>query len=378
MGRRKVSKVIKSPFKLRQRKLSDGRISLFIDFIKNGKHKYEFLNLYLLPETSEKIRRENQKVSRQADEILQERTVSYLITKSEERIVKDLSETPLTEFIDIIIDERTTKTHKRTNQLTTARYNLNLFRPGTKLCDIDKKFCMEYSMWLKTSYRTKWGNLLKSQTAFDYFWQLGIILKNAQRMGYLKSNPWNQLDNKDKVREPEREHRFLTLDEVKLLETTPYKKDMIRRAFLFACFCGLRISDVLNLKWQDIKDGNGYKYLTIIMKKTSKPITIPLTAKALEWLPGKIENEKVVFYGLPCESQIRKHLKKWARLAGISGKFHFHVSRHTYGTMLMTAGVDIYTASKMMGHSDIRATQLYANIIEQKKKEAVNLVDNLF
>ena len=57
---------------------------------------------------------------------------------------------------------------------------------------------------------------------------------------------------------------------------------------------------------------------------------------------------------------------------------HFHLSRHTYGTMLITAGVDLYTASKMMGHADVRPTQIYAKIIDKKKEEAVSLIDKAF
>ena len=57
---------------------------------------------------------------------------------------------------------------------------------------------------------------------------------------------------------------------------------------------------------------------------------------------------------------------------------HFHLSRHTYGTMLITAGVDLYTASKMMGHADVRTTQIYAKIVDSKKIEAVDMVDRMF
>lgn len=56
----------------------------------------------------------------------------------------------------------------------------------------------------------------------------------------------------------------------------------------------------------------------------------------------------------------------------------FHLSRHTYGTMLITAGVDLYTASKMMGHADVRPTQVYAKIVDKKKEEAVSLIDKVF
>ena len=81
---------------------------------------------------------------------------------------------------------------------------------------------------------------------------------------------------------------------------------------------------------------------------------------------------------MPSYTTIRKHLQKWAEDAGLDKHLHFHLSRHTYGTMLITAGVDLYTASKMMGHADVRTTQIYAKIVDSKKIEAVDMVDKMF
>lgn len=378
MGRRKKSIVDKSPFKLRQRQLSDGRISLFIDHTVDGKHRYEFLKLYLLPETSEKIKRENARTMRQAEEIARLRTESLIEEKSDEAAVKDLSETLLIDFIDIYAEDYRRSHGRENRQMTTVRGLLHLFRKDARLCDIDKNFCLDYSDWLKHTYVSRRGRNLAPQTVFGYFWQLGLLLSNARRMGYIKNNPWDQLDTSEKVREPEREHRFLTFEEVRILENAPCHKEVIKRAFLFSCFCGLRISDVLGLRWRDLIFNNGIWYASIIMKKTSKPVSIPLPDKAVDWLPEKSGADAKVFEGLPSETMIAKHLKRWCRDAGITGSIHFHVSRHTYGTMLITAGVDLYTASKLMGHSDVRATQVYAKIIDKKKQEAVSLIDNVF
>ena len=99
--------------------------------------------------------------------------------------------------------------------------------------------------------------------------------------------------------------------------------------------------------------------------------------KALSWLPERREPESSVF-SLPSRTNLRKHLQKWAEQAGLERDLHFHLSRHTYGTMLITAGVDLYTASKMMGHADVRPTQVYAKIVDKKKEEAVSLIDKVF
>lgn len=105
MGRRKQSKVDKSPFKLRRRKLSDGRESLFIDRTVDGKHEYEFLKLYLVPETSVKAKRENAKTLRQAEEIILAKTEDMVDDKAREEAAKDKSKMPLSDFIDLLMEE---------------------------------------------------------------------------------------------------------------------------------------------------------------------------------------------------------------------------------------------------------------------------------
>ncbi len=379
MGRRKTSKVDKSPYKLRQRTLADGRVSLFIDHTVNGKHEYEFLKLYLLPETSEKIRRENARTLRKAEKIILEKGEAFIHEKAETAKGQDKSSILLCEFIDILISHYKERSMNTYRDLITARKTFENFRPGCRLCDIDKKFCVDYRDWLLSYRSQRTGRTLAKKTAFGYFWQLADILSNAMYMGYIKSNPWKLLDTSDKMTEPPTTRGFLTLEEVAILEATPYKHENIRRAFLFCCFCGLRISDMLNLRWQNISKSGDTVMLSFIMKKTAKPVSVPLTSKAIGYLPerGDAPSDSLVFADLPSQTIIGKHLKNWAKQSGICKNVHFHMSRHTYGTMLMTAGVDLYTASKMLGHSDVRATQVYAKIIDKKKTEAMDLLDRV-
>lgn len=378
MGRKRASKVDKSPYKLRQRKLADGRISLFIDHAVNGKHEYEFLKLYLLPETSEKARRENARTMRKAEEIIFERSETLIQDKVDSIKSQDKSSILLCDYIDILISHYKERSMNSYKGLVTARKNFENFRPGCRLCDVDKKFCMDFREWLQSCRSPRTGKPLAKKTVFGYFWHLADILNNAVRMGYIRNNPWKFLDTADKVTEPPTTRGFLTLEEVGVLEATPYKHEKIRRAFLFCCFCGLRISDMLNLRWQNISRSGDTVIVTFTMKKTAKPISVPLSSKAIVYLPerGDAPSDSLVFAGLPSESFISLHLKKWASECGITKNIHFHISRHTFGTMLMTAGVDLYTASKMLGHSDVRATQVYAKIIDKKKTEAMDLLDN--
>ena len=377
MGRRKQSKVDKSPFKLRRRKLSDGRESLFIDRTVDGKHEYEFLKLYLVPETSVKAKRENAKTLRQAEEIILAKTEDMVDDKAREEAAKDKSKMPLSDFIDLLMEEYKQRGQPSYRHLRASRTKFEKFYPGARLCDMDKKFCTDYAEWLQSEPLTPQGKPLAQATACSCFWILGIVLSAAWQRGYIKNNPWRLLSFQEKIARPESKREFLTLDEVRKLENTPYVKENIRMAFLFACYCGLRVGDVTNLCWKDISVNGGRHFVSVVMQKNSKPISLPLPAKALSWLPERREPESSVF-SLPSHSVLRKHLQKWAEQAGLGKHLHFHLSRHTYGTMLITAGVDLYTASKMMGHADVRPTQIYAKIIDKKKEEAVSLIDKAF
>ena len=297
--------------------------------------------------------------------------------KAQEAAAKDKSQMLLSDFISMLMEEYKQRGQPAYLRLRAARTKLEKFRPGARLCDIDKKFCVDYAEWLQSEPLTPQGKPLAQATAFSSFWNLGITLSSARQKGYIKSNPWELLGSHEKIQQPEGKREFLTFEEIRKLEQTPYIKENIRKAFLFACYCGLRVGDVTDLRWSDISVNGGRHFVSVVMQKNSKPISLPLPAKALSWLPERGEPESSVF-SLPSRTNLRKHLQKWAEQAGLERHLHFHLSRHTYGTMLITAGVDLYTASKMMGHADVRPTQVYAKIVDKKKEEAVSLIDKVF
>lgn len=115
-----------------------------------------------------------------------------------------------------------------------------------------------------------------------------------------------------------------------------------------------------------------------MQQKTSAPIILPLSKQAVKWLTEIGEADDLVFGLLPNMGNLELNLQSWAKKAGIKKHLTFHVARHTFATMMLTLGADIYTVSKLLGHRSVRATQTYAKIIDSKKDEAVNLVDKIF
>ena len=206
------------------------------------------------------------------------------------------------------------------------------------------------------------------------------MLNWAVRNDYLSENPFTHIAAADRIHRPESKREFLQIDEIKkLIATECPTRPAVKNAFLFSCYCALRISDIVNLTWGDIhKDGDQWRVFTV-MEKTKDPIYLPLSQQAMKWLPerGDAKDEDKVF-DLPSESRICIILDKWAKAAGITKHVTYHVSRHSFATMMLTLDVDIYTTSKLLGHKNIATTQIYAKIIDQKKDEAVNRVNDIF
>ena len=208
---------------------------------------------------------------------------------------------------------------------------------------------------------------------------LNGALNKAVRDGLIPGNPMKQLDKREKFQPSPEEREFLTIDEVRTLMETPCTNEQVKKAFLLSCFVGLRLGDVRELTWAKVMntpDGNT-QYVHVWMEKTQKPINVPLSNEALRYMEKKEDPDAKLFKLPTSDATINYHIKKWMKAAKIDKKISYHCSRHTFATMMLTLGADLFTTSKLLGHANVTTTQIYGKIID-KKTEAVNLVDNLF
>ena len=203
----------------------------------------------------------------------------------------------------------------------------------------------------------------------------------AVREGLINSNPFKLLDAKEKPQKKSAMREFLTIEELRTLIATPCRYDIVKKAFLFSCFTGLRYSDMMALKWNEIHKAADGKTLYIEHEqvKTKNTVTIPLSNEALKWMPRKSKDSERVFHQLRITSTtVEVVLGEWMQEAGIQKHITYHCSRHTAATLLLTLGADLYTVSKILGHQSIRMTEVYAKIVDKKKIETMNLVNNMF
>ena len=127
---------------------------------------------------------------------------------------------------------------------------------------------------------------------------------------------------------------------------------------MFSCFTGLRWGDICQLQWRDIKESGGIYRFSIVMQKTQEPITNKLNTEAIQWIPPRQENPNQPVFPMPCLSCVENVIAHWVAKAQIAKHVTFHTARHSYATMVLTAGVDIYTISKLLGHRNVRTTTL--------------------
>lgn len=161
---------------------------------------------------------------------------------------------------------------------------------------------------------------------------------------------------------------FLTLDELRKLASTPCDIPVLKDASLFSCLTGLRASDILALDWKNIvKNADGAWCMRLRTEKTDTETTLPLSDEALALCgtPGT----GLVFKGL-LRHHMQKPLEKWLREAGIDKHITFHQSRHTFATLQVAQGTDIYTVQHLLTHKNVGTTQIYADIVDEKMREA--------
>ena len=185
----------------------------------------------------------------------------------------------------------------------------------------------------------------------------------------IEVSPFEKLPKYVKPKSIEFEKSFLTIDELKsLVATTNSIKPKYSRPFLFSCFSGLRLSDVQNLKWTDVRDGA----LHIRQIKAKNLNIIPLSKQATEILDALDKSTENVFESFTNPNFIR-NLERWLISANVKKRVSFHSGRHTFATLYLTVGGSIWTLQKVLGHKNIEQTLIYGKIIDaDKAKEIAN------
>lgn len=386
MGRKKKEIKMKEPVRIREKRLNDGNVSLYLDMYYMGARKKEGLKLYLVPEVNAAAKLQNKNTLKLAEQIKAERIIDIqrhgLVNW--ENVKK--GRMTLAAWVEKYTKDENGLTpasmrSKRNAQARVEQYLLYIGKPNLGLKEVDKDFCKGFIAFLKTCTFNNGKKTLGSTTCRIFMNRLAAALNMAVSEGLIDSNPFKLLDAKEKPQKKSAIREFLTIEELRTLIATPCRYDIVKKAFLFSCFTGLRYSDMMALKWNEIHKAADGKTLYIEHEqvKTKNTVTIPLSNEALKWMPRKSKDSERGFHQLRITSTtVEVVLGEWMQEAGIQKHITYHCSRHTAATLLLTLGADLYTVSKILGHQSIRMTEVYAKIVDKKKIETMNLVNNMF
>lgn len=369
-----------SPVHLRTKKIAHGKESIYLDIVKDGVRSKEFLGLYLVPEQTRADKVINRATMKTAEEIRARRIVDLLEGRVS-FVGEGASKVKLMDWLEeqrVYYHDNGNMNYSKTIHNLKRHIGLFVSKPMT-MKDVTPAFLRRFLEYLRSNGANKYGGRLCNETIYTYFTVLSILMNKAVRLEIIASNPFHKLSQAEKPQRRTKKKEYLTLDEVKRMAEAECDDWRVKFAFMFCCFTGLRYIDVSRLKWKHIVEvGEGEYQIELVQQKTKEPVYVPLSSNALKWLPERgYDGRENYIFKFRDRSIIYEYLNRWAEAAGIEKHVTFHMSRHTCATLLLYYGADLYTVSKILGHTSIKTTQVYAKVADEMKRKAVGNIPDV-
>ena len=380
-----TEKTIKEPIRIRQKELANGNISLYLDIYIGGKRKYEFLKLYLIPEKTREDKEKNRQTMQLANSIKSKRIVEYqngeFGFKSNYKL-----DTLFFDYYRAMCEKRHGNPESRGNwgNWYSCLHHLMKYEKNERItfADITPEWVQGFRDYLDNEavawshdYRKRIKDKpLARNSKLSYFNKLRACLNQAFEDRIIPINPCRGVE---RFRPEEGTRMYLTIDEVRLLAQTDCEYPRIKDAFLFSCMTGLRRSDILRLTWGDIHKQGDFTRIIFRQKKTEGQEYLDITPQAAQLMGDPKGINDPIFEDIHSPSCTNKAVQEWVLNAGIHKKISFHCARHTFATMMLDLGTDIYTVSKLLGHRDLSTTQIYVKVLDKNKQKAVSNIPDI-
>lgn len=366
---------------LRKRPLENNKVSLYLDFYppiqdpSTGKKKRrDYLGLHIFASPKTPTEKEFNRICLlKAESIRNQKEIEFLSNNfgfydkfNQKR-----------DFLQYFLDKGRSRSSSMGNygNWKSAYEHLNIYSGGScTFSEVTPEFCEGFKDYLSRTKSIGRNQKLSANTQLSYFAKLRASLKDALKEKIITSDPCISITN---VRAEGSNRVYLTQSEVKKLYLTPcHQLPELRLASLFSCMTGLRWSDIEKLTWEEIEDPDQstISLLKYRQRKTGRFEYLPISNQAREIL-GERQNQKDrVFPKLKYSATNNTILKNWVHNAGILKNITFHCFRHTYATLQLAGGTDIYVISGNLGHSQLKTTEIYTKITSEKKVEAADKI----
>ncbi len=297
----------------------------------------------------------------------------FLGTDQNEITLIKLGEYHNTEMKDKLADG-TMKNYYTTQKYIGKFLKEKYHRADITLAELNYKFILDFESYLSKHQPKDHQKQLHNNGIMKHIERLCKMVNMAITMDWLEKDPFAKYKQHfDKV-----ERFYLTKEELSAIENKKFsieRLQTVKDLFIFSCYTGLAYIDTMNLTAGNIVKGiDGNDWLITSRQKTDTDVRIPLLPQAEELIKKYHNHPKAVNYGtlfpIISNQKLNAYLKEIADLCNINKAITFHIARHTFATTVtLSNGVPIESVSKMLGHTTIRSTQVYAKVVEQKLSE---------
>ncbi len=347
---------------------------------ENGKRvkrrKRQSMDLFIYANPKDKFQRDHNKKTLDISEKIRAQAIVDLANNKHHFEDSEKQQESFYSYMQQIInDKEHTDSPSNVSLWESSLMHLKRYCEGNPLsfADFDADVLLGFRTYLIKHARTKSDKLLSSNTTSCYFNKVRAALNKAFHEGIIRRNPVNEVKS---IKIEQNLRNYLEEEEVTALYKTECRYDVLKRAFLFGCLTGMRWSDIQKLTWEKLTMIDPRATFNHIKTGQLQYLYLPSDATMLLDSPG--EDHELVFKGLRYSSYTNVALTQWMLRAGITKHITFHCARHTFAVRMLTNDVDIYTVSKLLGHSELKTTQIYTDIIDRKRKEAMTTLPSLF
>lgn len=346
------------------------------------KRHYEPLDLYVYHKPKNQAERQhNKEMMRQAEAARAARQVEAHGNKFQlENRIKTASS--FFDFYDRITEKKKAGSASNHANWVSAGKHLRRYHGKAELTfeEIDEEFLEGFKQYLLSESVTKSQTKLSQNTVAAYFGKVRSALNEAYSEGIIRQNPAQKVGS---VKGDNTKRVYLTVSEMKRMAEAECRYPVLKRAFLFSCQTGLRWSDIQKLKWKEIEQfGDGHYRIIFEQQKIKNSASgksllyLDLSDDAVELieLENRGDPEDRVFKGLKYSSYTNVALLQWALRAGVEKHVTFHAGRHSFAVALLSRGVSIYQVSRLLGHSELRTTEIYSDILDEDRTRTMRFL----
>lgn len=371
-------KKIKEPVKLRQKKIKNGFISLYLDIYYKGIRKYDFLNLYIKANPTNSDEREKNASTIAAAIAIKNKRITQIQNDQYGLMNRTLAKDMLfVDYFEIVKNRRADAEATRVSYDSTLKHVKDYIHPGTTFENVTESFIRGFKDYLN-KVKNKQGNPLAQNTKNTYFSKFRTVISDAMSIDHIL--PENPGLGVPVFAKEESKREYLTHDQIQKLAQAECRIPLLKKRFLFGYLTGLRWSDIDSLTVGEIQDFNSRKRIIFRQEKTNGLEYLDLNDQAVQLMGSLTDKDPndFVFSRLKYNDVITNALNDWCLRAGILNKhITFHSSRHSFAVNMLDRGVDLYTLSKLMGHKSIKSTEIYAKILDKNKIKAVDSIPKL-